>query len=121
MYKRQVFVNSSGAWNEDARLTALYGGNGYNQQLGRAVAIAGDGSTIAAGARFNDFGRGAVFVFGEPVPAKVESITRYYSSPTSSDYVYWLVTFDRPVSGLTASNFALVEGGSVSETSITDL
>ncbi len=111
-----VFVNSGTSWGQDAYLTSL-GGSG---ELGGAVTIADD-DTIATGARF--YGNGAVVVFGtdSPLPVTVESITRYYSSPTSSDYVYWLVTFDRPVSGLTASNFALVEGGSVSETSITDL
>ena len=102
-----VFVNSAGGWTEDATLTALSG----NSELGGAVAIASDG-TIATGARF--YGNGVVVVFGAPVPAAVESITPEDPSPTSASYVYWAVTFDHPVSGLTASNFALVPGGSVS-------
>ncbi|HRQ83295.1 MAG TPA: FG-GAP repeat protein, partial [Azospirillaceae bacterium] len=114
-----VFVNP-GTWadaNEEAKQTAYYGGNGVYHQLGWAVAASSDASTIIAGARFNDFGRGAVFVFGAPVPVTA-SITRDSSNPTSANIVLWKVAFNRPVVGLGASNFTLVPGGGVSGASI---
>jgi hypothetical protein len=42
-------------------------------------------------------------------------------TPTSASSVTWTVTFSEPVKGVTASNFALVPGGSLVNTSITSV
>ena len=52
-------------------------------------------------------------------PVAVTSITRASSTPTNAASVSWNVTLGGNVTGLSASNFALIPGGSVSGASIT--
>ncbi|MBI3174925.1 MAG: Ig-like domain repeat protein [Chloroflexi bacterium] len=51
----------------------------------------------------------------------VTSINRTSANPTGAASVSWQVIFADPISGLTASNFSLVAGGSVSGASITSV
>ncbi len=51
----------------------------------------------------------------------VSSITRSSASPTNASSVSWDVAFGGPVTGLSASNFTLVSGGSLAGASITSV
>lgn len=61
-----VFVRpKDGSW-KDAHQTAALIGYTSNDELGASVAVSADGSTIVAGAPFENGGAGAVYVYVEP-------------------------------------------------------
>lgn len=102
------------------------GGNGGTQgQNGNAPASGngggggGSGDVTNAGPRTGGNGtNGKIIITWHP---KVMSINRADPDPTSAASVSWTVVFTESVTGVDATDFTLVEGGSVTGTSITSV
>lgn len=103
--------DSNGSFSETITIAAPAAAGAYNLTV-----VAGSdnvcGSTTASYTLSN-----AIIV----TPPSVASITRVTASPTASASVQWAVTFNRSVTGVDASDFAVVQAGGVSGAGITSV
>ncbi len=85
-----VFQRSGAAWTQQAKFTSI-NGISVTQFFGSAVAISGDGNTVAVGARGDDTFKGAAYMFvrqpggsvwtnqgGKLVPADGAGVAQYF-------------------------------------------
>lgn len=97
----------------------LEGQNGNAPASGNGGGGGGSGDVTTGGARTGGNGANGKIIISWY--AKVLSIDRADPDPTSAASVSWTVTFSESVTGVDATDFTLVEGGSVSGTSITSV
>ncbi|HVW15493.1 MAG TPA: Ig-like domain-containing protein, partial [Mucilaginibacter sp.] len=67
------------------------------------------------------YGNAVTFTTSANPPTTISSITLTGSSPTNSSSVQYTVTFGASITGLTASNFSLTTGGTLTGTGITSV
>ena len=95
--------------------------NGYAPASGNGGGGGGSGDKPFNGAANRTGGNGAGGKVVITWYATVVSIDRADGDPTSAASVSWTLTFSEAVTGVDAGDFALVEGGSVTGTSITSV
>jgi hypothetical protein len=96
-------AGSGTSWTVTASTGSGNGTLGLNQTNGTGV-------SDAAGNGLSGTFTGAVYTIDRTAPI-VQSIARVGSSPTNASSVQWTVTFSESVSGVSASNFTLVNSG----------
>lgn len=106
--------DGAGTYSEAFSITAPASTGTYN-----AYFIAYDNNSCSSGASATFTMTSAVTV--DATPPAVSSITLVNPSPTGAASVSWTVTFSESVTGVDATDFALVQAGGVSGASITSV
>ncbi|MDW8391392.1 MAG: hypothetical protein RMK84_14800, partial [Oscillochloridaceae bacterium] len=105
----------------DGSAWSALGGSGGNGALtGQVKALAVSGSDVYVGGFFWDAAGNQLAdnIAAYAAPPSVSAITRLDPNPTSAASVQFQVTFDEPVTGVAASDFALATTGNLSGASI---